>query len=303
MSTIKTVLCPVDFTPVCEREIELAVELCRRFGARLVLHHNLDAPSLGMAMAWMWNQEQDVGTTRHQADAEDSLRKLLERLPGDVQAEACVSDGQMASTLLYLQRQLPADLLVMATHGKTGQDHTSLAERLIERSTCPVLVLHDCANEPSPLAKGDTRTVEVLVPTDWSDGANQAVSYAFELARTLPWRVHLLHVVTPSDITLLDVSAPPMMSGKKPEEMLAEAQLRLERSIPEDLRGRVVCHAELGEAAQVIAERGRSLGAECIVMGMHARDLLRRFFTRDTSRELLHRAGCPIWFVPAEQAA
>jgi nucleotide-binding universal stress UspA family protein len=38
-------------------------------------------------------------------------------------------------------------------------------------------------------------------------------------------------------------------------------------------------------------------------MGAHARGLLRRIFTRDTSRELLHKAPCPVWFVPEIAAA
>lgn len=301
MAMIKTVLCPVDFTPVCEREIALAIELCRTFGSRLVLHHNLEAPSPGMAMAWMWNQENAAGK-RPQADAEATLRELLKKLPADVQAEACVSDGQVASTLLYLERQLPADLLVMATHGQSTEDHSSLAERLIERSTCPVLVLHDCESEASPIPKAEKR-VEVLVPTDWSEGGMQAVEYAFELARTLDWRIHLLHVVSVGDVTRTEVNAPSMMSAKSPGEMLAENRARLDALVPSDLRDRVLCYAELGEPSEKIVEMSRRLEVECIVMGMHARSLLRRFFTHDTSRELLHRAGCPVWFIPGERAA
>ena len=34
------------------------------------------------------------------------------------------------------------------------------------------------------------------------------------------------------------------------------------------------------------------------VMGEHARDFVHRFFTHDTAREVLHRAPCPVWFVP-----
>jgi nucleotide-binding universal stress UspA family protein len=33
-------------------------------------------------------------------------------------------------------------------------------------------------------------------------------------------------------------------------------------------------------------------------MGARARSVLRRIFTRDTSRELSRKASCPLWFVP-----
>ena len=35
-----------------------------------------------------------------------------------------------------------------------------------------------------------------------------------------------------------------------------------------------------------------------VLMGEHARTFFRRHFTRDTAREVLHRASCPVWFVP-----
>jgi nucleotide-binding universal stress UspA family protein len=38
-------------------------------------------------------------------------------------------------------------------------------------------------------------------------------------------------------------------------------------------------------------------------MGAHARGLLRRIFTADTSLALLHSAPCPVWFVPETRAA
>jgi len=38
-------------------------------------------------------------------------------------------------------------------------------------------------------------------------------------------------------------------------------------------------------------------------MGAHARSFLRRYFTWNTSRALLHAASCPVWFVPETEAA
>ena len=43
MITIRTILCPVDFSPAAARQVDLASQLCLKFNARLVLHHNLTA--------------------------------------------------------------------------------------------------------------------------------------------------------------------------------------------------------------------------------------------------------------------
>jgi len=54
MSTIKTVLCPVDFSPLSERSVHLATEICRRTGAKLVLEHNLECcPPASLGVGWM----------------------------------------------------------------------------------------------------------------------------------------------------------------------------------------------------------------------------------------------------------
>ena len=54
---IGTVLCPVDFSAVDRGELAIAVEVCRTFGARLVVHHNVSAPALGFARVWDWERE------------------------------------------------------------------------------------------------------------------------------------------------------------------------------------------------------------------------------------------------------
>ena len=57
MSEIKTVLCPVDFSPASEVELNLATQLCERFGARMILQHNIDdVPPVYLANAWMYSE-------------------------------------------------------------------------------------------------------------------------------------------------------------------------------------------------------------------------------------------------------
>jgi nucleotide-binding universal stress UspA family protein len=73
--------------------------------------------------------------------------------------------------------------------------------------------------------------------------------------------------------------------------------------VPEDVAGRAKLHIEHGDAATGIARAADQLSAACIVMGEHARRPIRGWFSRDTSRDVLHRAHCPVWYVPATPAA
>jgi nucleotide-binding universal stress UspA family protein len=282
MSQVKIVLCPIDFSNLAKQEMALAVEVCEAFGAQLVLHHNQSAISPGLTRAWEWNelhQADDVST----AKAEERLRTLLAELPRSVSATASVSHGPVGIVLLEMARQLPADLVILGSHGWSTPDHASVSERLIEQCPCPVLTIHEGGASghfrlrPAP---GHT-PVPVVVPTDFSASGQRAVDYAFGLARQVPLHVHLLHIM-----------------GRGKEAQLEAAGRTLNDLVPADLAGQTHCHVEQGDAIEHILEVSQRLDASFIVMGEHARSFLSRFFTRDTARQILHRACCPVWFVP-----
>ena len=287
MLEIRTVLCPVDFSALGERAVEVATAICRRFGARLVLHHNLDAVSPGLSMGWMWNQVH-AGEQPTEASAEAALRALLAAIPAGVAVEGRISDGQVAASLLYLEEQTGADLLVLATHGATSEEHASVAERILAGIRCPALVIHegDASAPPSWPGEGEP-ALPVLVPVDWTKGGEAALAYALELARALPLRLELLHVVEKRE-----------GRGAAASELEGERE-RLARAVPEDLRERVEIHVAVGAAEPEILAAAARLGARWMVMGTHSPGLLHRLFAHDTAHGLLHRAPCPVWYVPA----
>jgi len=55
-----------------------------------------------------------------------------------------VRSGASVSGLLKAEKDLSIDLVVMATHGRTGKRHTllgSVTEQVVRRSICPVLTV------------------------------------------------------------------------------------------------------------------------------------------------------------------
>jgi universal stress protein A len=287
MLEIRTVLCPVDFSQLSERAVELATAISRSFGARLVLHHNLDAVSPGLSMGWMWNQVHAAEQTT-EANAEAALRALLADIPAGVEVEGRISDGQVASSLLYLEEQTGADLLVLATHGATSEEHASVAERILAGIRCPALVLHEGeGGAPAWPAEGEPE-LPVLVPVHWTKGGEAALAYALELARALPVRLRLLHVIEKRE-----------GRGASGEQLEAERR-KIESAVPEDLRGRVATEVVAGAAEPEILAAAERLGARWMVMGTQSPGLLHRLFSRDTAHGLLHRAPCPVWYVPAK---
>jgi nucleotide-binding universal stress UspA family protein len=227
------------------------------------------------------------------------MERLAAQVPDDVPVETLITDGPLAIGVARLAEQLPADLVLLGCHGCTSEEHASLTEDLLGRCNCPLLTMNEGEERTWSLhldRRGD-RLLRFLVPTDFSPASAEAVRYAFDLARQIPAEVHLLHVVTGSAAPVAPIDAVgPAVPYR--EAATADAQERLEDLIPADLDPRVHRHVKSGRADEVILELAGEVGPDLIVMGEHARELLRRFLTRDTARSVLHSATCPVWFVP-----
>jgi universal stress protein A len=284
MPQIKIVLCPVDFTDLSRREVRVAVEVCEAFGARLVLHHHLNVAPPGLIRVWEWS-ELDRDGTISEPEAERRLRALLAELPKSLRAEASLSHGSIGTVLVEMARALPADLVVLGSHGRSSLDHASLTERTIAVCPCPVLTIDEGACvERFRLrpATGVPRTT-VVVPTDLSAAAARMLDYAADLARVASLDLHLLHV----------------MPAWSERAAIEPVQHRLESLAKERSMEHTICQVEFGDAAQAILRLTDQIDAGFILMGEDARGLLLRLLTRDVARAVLHRASCPVWFVPA----
>jgi nucleotide-binding universal stress UspA family protein len=76
------------------------------------------------------------------------------------------------------------------------------------------------------------------------------------------------------------------------------ARSRLAALQPADVNGRVDVHVTVGDAAEAIFAHLAAVQPAFAVLGEHARALVRRVFTRDTARRVVHGASCPVWVVP-----
>ena len=285
MFALKTVLCPIDFSPATSRQIDVAADLCHAFKARLIVHHNRHSLGSGPSVGWMWNVDHQGDT---QASLETKLKECLTCVAKGVRADALLTEGPRSRSVLAAAESVNADLVVLTAHGSRTEDHASITERLLEEGRRAVLVLHEPAVEPRTphFAAGHDGQI-VLAPTDLTAQSRAALEVAFDLARTLPIELHLLHVL-------------PKKRGHVTE---AEAELRLRTFIPEELKNRVAVHVEHDDPSHGIARFAEQLGASCIVMGEHTRPARRRWFSHGISRAVLHDAHCPVWYVPGSGVA
>jgi nucleotide-binding universal stress UspA family protein len=289
MIAIRTILCPVDFSQATAPQLALASDLCRAFNARLILHHNLNAMAIGAAVGWMYAADHPCLS---EESAEQRLAGLAEAQT-DVDVEIKVTRGPASASVLAVSEAVAADVVVLSAHNAPAEEHASVTELVLGSGERSVLTVHDhgadrhaLSIQPSP----GTRQV-TLVPTDLTADSRAAVDFAFELSRKLPLEIHLLHLIGHRH-----------RIGDRGQEV-AEAERHLRTLIPPDCTEWASVHVRVGDPVEGILHWANDLSAACVVMGEHTRVPLRRWFSKDTSRAVLHQAPCPVWYVPGQRAA
>ncbi len=159
------ILAPVDFSAHTEPQVEMAAALARRFGATLELVHVVDppiVPELYMPIAPLV-----VDVKRATDQAMRRLGELAEPLKEELTVGSEVLVGGSVREIMHRAKKR-ADLIVMPTHGYQGLDRIlmgSVAEGVLRRATCPVLVLKPEEAEASREEKSEEAREEASVTT------------------------------------------------------------------------------------------------------------------------------------------
>jgi nucleotide-binding universal stress UspA family protein len=159
-SMIEKILFPTDFSDASNRAGEIAVEMAQRFDATLFVMHCIeDVIDPGGFYIQHFPVQASVFESGVPLACQDKLyeeishkarEKLSETLPDDafdrVKVEKIVARGPAYTTILNEAETLPADLIVISSHGRTGVVETifgSTAEKVIKLASCPVLVVKE----------------------------------------------------------------------------------------------------------------------------------------------------------------
>lgn len=157
MLAVKTILLPTDGSACSQQALTYALPFAQQFGARLVALHVIDQrweEHLRQALA---QAGQEIAPKLQHAHAEEAQRILREVADAaaktGVAVETRVVTGLPSEDIVRLRKELPADLIILGTHGRTGLSHAllgSVAEEVVRRAPCPVLTVRLAEGESVP---------------------------------------------------------------------------------------------------------------------------------------------------------
>ena len=291
MISIRRVLCPVDFSDFSRNALDHAATIARWYEAHVTALHVL--PSItavlpptgdGLYPPLVFSDE-DLLQFRTELDA-------FARQSGDRPMATAVVQGNVTGEILRVAHELPADLLVMGTHGRSGFDRLmlgSITEKLLRKAPCPVLTVPARTPDVSPRGAPFTR---VLCAVDFSPASLRALALAESLAAEAVAPLTVLHVLEPASVFEPVVAG----SGRLPgADVHRAAQHRLEKLVGSDTRAFTDVHEVVvaGKPYREILREAAVQSSDLIVLGTHGgRPGLPAFGS--TTNHIVREATCPV---------
>jgi nucleotide-binding universal stress UspA family protein len=187
---IQNIIVPIDFSKMSVQAIQIARQLARRFSASIHLAHVRQSNYTADFVAPAFMPYEQVG--------EQTALKELEGVASEcgVPSASChvLGGAPPFDEICRLAQTVPADLIVMPTHGRTGLKHVflgSTAERIVQHSSCPVLVTRGNALQANNGSRFGLK--QILVPVDFSGCSREGLRYAIAFASEFGAKIILLH--------------------------------------------------------------------------------------------------------------
>lgn len=295
MIEIKRILCPVDLSEHSRHAVDHALALAKWYEAQVTVLHVFSAPQPIVPAAGLPAAFPVLPPIRSDDIAEE-VRRFCgpDTLAPGGPASVAVTDGNPAREIATFAERLPADLLVMGTHGRGGFEHLllgSVTERVLRTIHVPVLTV------PPPVERvGSVLYKTIVCPIEFSDPSTRALEYAVSLAEETDGRLILLHVIEGfiDKATIAEVG-----HFNVPEyyrHLEEDAMARLKAAVPAEAR--VWCRPDerlaFGKPYREILRVAKEEKAELIVMGVHGKGVLNRRLLGSTTHRVVREATCPV---------
>lgn len=300
------IVVPLDGSSFGDYAIRFAAEIARRAGASIELIHvhvprHLEHELFAITpFRFEGVCEVDEAVDRELIAAEvEALRERAMRISADtgLRVTSHVVAGRVDMAVEDEAEAFHADLIVMATHARTGLDRLrlgSVADQVVRHATMPVLLVRPPESALSPPVESSFR--HVMVPLDGSDFSEQVLPSAMHLAALFDAELSLVHVEIPPGDRLF--------GGSTEDETDMEDQFRKAgRHYLEDVSQRLtgLFTREPGLEAVVarypivaLLETAVRTGADVIAMATHGRGGVSRMIVGSTANDLLRGTWLPI---------
>jgi nucleotide-binding universal stress UspA family protein len=280
--TFTKILCPIDFSDGSRNALRFATRLASEQNAELVVFHSSYVPATAFSLEAPFPPYliQDL-TDAAQRGLDDAVREAI--AAGAKNTTSVLKVGVPWTEIVAQLEAQAFDLCVIGTHGRTGLARIflgSVAETVIRHAPCSVLAIRPDSSI------GEFK--HVLVPTDFSEGAMNALDLASKVV-ALDGKITLLHVLEPP-VAFSGEITPDFahVLDKHSSEALDATASRVKAA-------RIEKQSRIGyPGAQTLAALDDDRGIDLVVMGSHGRTGIKRILLGSVAEKVVRHARCPV---------
>lgn len=283
----RTILVPLDGSPVGEQALAAAARLARAVHATVHLVHvhypNSLTPIVIETLPIIDAELQSLATQHEQFYLEQIAAAPVMQ---GIHTVTTLLEGEIAETLAAHAQAIQANLIVMTTHGWSGFEHFwlgSVAESLLRMTHTPLWLMRP--GEPAQRAAQPLR--RILVPLDGSTLSEQVLPHAQALASLDGARLILARVMARrrrSD------EASDAEQKQQIEAYLQEVASRLEaQGVPADI---AVGAAE--QPARALLTLSRELQVDAIALATRGQGGWQRMMVGSTADKIIRASPIPV---------
>ena len=292
---LKKIICATDISDFSNHTISCGIALAQEFNAKLFVCHVVDlTPNV-------FYGEAPIALIEYQKRIIDNAHEQIKAAIGDARVdwEPLVIIGHPADEISRMAGEKEADLVISATHGRSGLKRLilgSVTGRLMRTLSCPLLIVRDPDQDLLAAAKQKGWFQRILVGCDFSEDSSLAFQYALSLAQEFESELHLVHVIEPS-VYNMDLMKPSPLLG---EELRQDLHKRLAEKLIDSVPAEALnwCTPKTvvldGNPHEEIIHYAVSKDMDLIVLGIRGLGLVESLLVGSTTDRVARRAPCPV---------
>jgi len=292
------ILVPLDGSSFAERSLPLAEMLTENFHADLTLMSVMQTPGATRSLSLDDVAKQKISTW--QVGQEGYLKGLSEKFQQKgLNVKYLLRAGRVAESINDMVAEQGVDLIVITTHGRTGIQRWllgSVANRIVQLATRPVLIIRPVEKEPVP-----EPFKKLLVTLDGSEFAERVLPHVLSWASALGGEVLLLRVPQVPDAEMYGAQVDEIQQMRQEAEAEAQAYLKDIANVFEEAGVQARTFVQGSRPAQSIIELAEKEGASTVMMATHGRGGLDRLFMGSTAERIVQHTHCPVFLVPVHE--
>ena len=295
------VLLPLDGSELAEGALYYAKGIAGRFGLEVILLHVAgkgEAEALPLHRAYM-----DQVSERFRRELSEVGEKAGGRA---VVVKGEVAVGYPAEEILRYAAEKEADLILMATHGRSGVRRWvlgSVADKVLRSAALPVLLIR--AGMSKDVAYETWSSPKMLVPLDGSELAELVLPHVEALASAKDGAAEVVLAGICEPLVLPPATTPETSVnwGTAADEYLAKSKKSAEKYLSRVQKGlidaglKVTLEVLEGDPAAVIVDYASRKQVNLIVMATHGRSGIGRWAYGSVAQKVLHGGSSPILLV------